>query len=69
VREVNTTLSMRQPVPATDSSLPIRQRSTMSWPATPGGRFTVVVTKPPDDPLQAALPASGLVNVVLIVAL
>ena len=70
VREVSETLSIRQPVPATDSSLPIRQRSTMLWPAAAGGRLTVVVTNAArEEPLQALLPASGLEKVVLIVAL
>jgi hypothetical protein len=69
VRDVSETLSIRQPVPATDSSLPIRQRSTMLCPAAADGRLTVVVTKPPEEPLQASLPASGLEKVVLIVAL
>jgi hypothetical protein len=60
---------MRQPVPATEVSLPIRQRSTTLWPAAAGGRLTVVVTKPPDAPLQAFLPASGLSKAVLITPL
>jgi hypothetical protein len=62
-------LSIRQPLPATDESLPIRQRSTALWPAAAAGRLTVVVTKAlPVLPLQACRPAIGLPNDVLIVA-
>jgi hypothetical protein len=60
---------MRQPAPATDESLPIRQRRTTLWSAAAGSRFTVVVTKPFELPLQASLPASGLAKLVLSVAL
>jgi hypothetical protein len=66
---VSETLSIRQPVPATEVSLPIRQRSTTLWPAAADGRLTVVVTKPLDVPLHAFLPASGFSKLVLIVAL
>jgi hypothetical protein len=43
-------------------SLPIRQRRTIIWPAAEAGRFTTVVMKPSDEPLQAARPPSGLLS-------
>ena len=61
--------SMRQPSADTESSLPIRQRSTMLWPAAAAGRLTVVVTKPSEKPLHAWRPARGLPKSVSIVAL
>ena len=63
------TLSMRQPSSEKELSLPIRQRSTMLWPAAAAGRFTVVVTKPSEKLLQAGRPASGLPKSVSIVTL
>jgi hypothetical protein len=66
---VTLTPSMRQPCTATLLSLPIRQRSTMLWPAAAAGRLTVVVTNPLELPLQAWRPASGLPNDDEIVAL
>ena len=62
-------LSIRQPGLEKLESLPIRQRSTMLWPATAAGRLTVVVTKPPELPLQAWRPAIGLPNANEIVVL
>ena len=60
--------SMRQPCSEKDSSLPIRQRNTMLWPAA-AGKLTVVVTKPAELPLQAWRPPIGLSNCTGIVAL
>jgi hypothetical protein len=50
-------------------SLPIRNRSATVWPAAEAGRLTVVVTKPPELPVQACRPASGLLKLLEIVPL
>jgi hypothetical protein len=46
-----TTLSTRQPSPATLLSLPILQRRIMG--SDEYGRFTVVLINPPEFPVQA----------------
>src|SRR4026207_2473187 len=61
--------SMRQPWNPTLVSLAIRQRSLTFCPAAAAGRFTVVVTKPPEWPLHAIRPAIGLLKEVEIMAL
>jgi len=59
---------MRQPSPERLLSLPIRQRRIMLGPHDTG-RFTVVVINPPELPVHACRPASGLPQQVLIVPL
>ena len=61
--------STRQPWTATLLSLPRRQRSTIFCPTAAAGRFTVVVMKPPELPVHAERPASGLPQQLLIVPL
>ena len=54
-------VSMRQPGAPMPLSLPMRQRSTMFWPAADGGRIRVVVMKPLlEFPVQARRPPIGL---------
>ena len=53
-------VSMRHPALPLLSSEPQRQRSWTVCPEAPAGRLTVVVMYPPEFPLQACRPASGL---------
>jgi hypothetical protein len=58
------TVSTRQPAREPLISLAILHRSLPS--ITSDGRFTVVVMKPPELPLHASRPASGLPRSILI---
>ena len=62
------TVSILQPSPEVLLSLPIRHRRTMVCPAKPV-RSTSVSMKPPELPVHAWRPASGLPQQVLIVPL
>jgi hypothetical protein len=56
------TPSTRQPGLLTLSSVPIRQRRTTLWPAAAAGSSTAVVRYPPEFPVHADRPPSGLLN-------
>ena len=58
---------MRHPGAPTASSVPMRQRSVMVCPLRLGPRFITVSMYPPELPLHASRPASGLLAVVSIV--
>ena len=63
------TVSTYQPVPATLESVPRRQRNWTFPPAAEAGRLAVVVTKPPELPVQAERPANGLLYLIEMVPL
>src|SRR5262245_9615780 len=56
---VSEMVSTYHPMPPRFLSHPRRHRNRMGSPAAEGGRITVVVTNPPELPLQAGRPASG----------
>jgi hypothetical protein len=65
------TLSTRHPAWVTELSEHIRQRTLTCWPTPAAGRFTVVVSKPPEPPLEMPLQFGrggkhGFMNPVLI---
>src|SRR4029079_2189988 len=54
------TVSILQPESEPTLSLPMRQRRRVGCPLAAAGRFTTVVRKPPELPLQARRPPIGL---------
>ena len=61
--------SIHAPVPATLESVALLNLNITTWPLAEAGRFTVVVTNPPELPVHAWRPPIGLPKAALIVAL
>src|SRR5882724_13130000 len=56
----NATVSTNQPAAPILASEPRRHLNWTDWPTAANGRFTIVVMKPADEPLQPERPVSGL---------